>query len=344
MFTAFLLAISFSASADDAVKSPPSIQNQTDEGQSTIEHETGFYYTVQKGDTLWDLSRKFSNSAWQWPELWKENSQIANPHRIYPGERIRLYRRTGTYRSGETTEKSALSKKTPSPESINFYYVSMDQVGFIRKVPVAAHGTIYQAREARDMIYRGDVVYIRPEGNFALAVGNRYTVYRTLKPIVDAKTDTYIGVQHFLTGVVEIIQQEPRYAIGRIIESYRAIRVGDMLMPYNRRLPRITLQKSQEGIQGQIIEGEENQTIIGDSVIAFIDKGQQDGIKPGQFYSIYYKDMHRIKTKSDQEELFTPVDFGELLVLHTESTTATVLITRIEKEVVPGTLIHTPQQ
>jgi hypothetical protein len=339
MFSAFLPATSFAAWAG----APPATQSQADDKQSTIEHETGFYYTVQKGDTLWDLSRKFSNSAWQWPELWKENSQIANPHRIYPGERIRLYRRKGIYRSGET-EKSPLPKKTLPPQSINFYYVSMDQVGFIRKEPVVAHGTIYQVRKEMEMIYKGDVVYIRPEGNFTLAVGNRYTVYRTMKPIIDAKTDTYIGIQHFLTGVVEIIQQEPQYAIGRIIDSYRVIRTGDMLMPYNRRLPRISLQKSQEGVEGQIIEGEENQTIMGDSVIAFIDKGQQDGIKLGQFYSIYYKDKHRIKTTSTQEELFTPVDFGELLVLHTESTTATVLITRTEKEVVPGSLIHTPPQ
>ena len=63
------------------------------EGDKTVEYETGFYYTVQKGDTLWDLSQKFSDTPWQWPELWKENQEISNPHRIYPGERIRLYRR-----------------------------------------------------------------------------------------------------------------------------------------------------------------------------------------------------------------------------------------------------------
>ena len=26
--------------------------------------DTGFYYTIQKGDTLWDLSQKFYNSQW----------------------------------------------------------------------------------------------------------------------------------------------------------------------------------------------------------------------------------------------------------------------------------------
>ena len=58
-----------------------------------VETETGVYYIVQPGDTLWDLSQQFADSAWLWPDLWKENRQISNPHLIYPGDRIKLYRR-----------------------------------------------------------------------------------------------------------------------------------------------------------------------------------------------------------------------------------------------------------
>ena len=58
-----------------------------------IETETGIYYIVQPGDTLWDLSQQFSDSAWLWPDMWNENQQITNPHLIYPGDRIKLYRR-----------------------------------------------------------------------------------------------------------------------------------------------------------------------------------------------------------------------------------------------------------
>ena len=45
---------------------------------SIEETETGFYYTVKEGDTLWDLSQRFMDTPWVWPDLWNENCSTLN--------------------------------------------------------------------------------------------------------------------------------------------------------------------------------------------------------------------------------------------------------------------------
>jgi hypothetical protein len=313
--------------------------------QPTVKYETGFYYTVQKGDTLWDLSQKFSDTPWQWPEMWKENSQIANPHRIYPGQRIRLYRRRGAQGYGEKGPLNKDKTVADKPELTNmleFHYASIDRVGFIRKDPVQSLGTIFKVEGQKEMISTGDLVYIRPEDGSSLAKGRKLTIYRTLKPIKAKDTRDLIGIQHYLTGAVEITIVRPDFVLGRIVAAYRPIKVGDLLMPYDRRLPRIGMQQSPEGLKGHIIESEEHQSIFGESAIAFIDKGEQEGVKPGQLYWIYKQEKFRINPKEKYETTLTPVLLGELLVLHTEKTTATVMITDSLMAIQPGTRIITP--
>lgn len=48
----------------------------------------GRLHTVARGDTLWDLSAAYLGTPWVWPSVWIDNHDIANPHRIHPGDRI----------------------------------------------------------------------------------------------------------------------------------------------------------------------------------------------------------------------------------------------------------------
>ena len=309
------------------------------EGPQLAETENGYYYTVQKGDTLWGLSRRFSNTPWVWPELWEENSQIiANPHLIYPGQKLRLTRLKGDRATGSTT-----SAQQPLLDGIYYYFSLADQYGFIRKVPVAPSGAIFRSRETGlTMISEGDVVYIRPEGNAALAKGSVMTVFRTFDPIVDKPTKELIGTQHLLCGLVEILQREPDYAIARVLKSYRPIVLGDKLMPYEKRSPRIDIQKSQAGIDGSILFSEEHLNMFAELNVAFIDRGRMHGIQPGQIYSIYYRDENNFGTMRSPKNIVIPVDYGELIVLHVEENNATVLITDSAKEFFAGARVRTP--
>ena len=317
------------------------------ETQENVEYETGFYYTVQKGDTLWDLSRKFSDTPWQWPEMWKENDQIANPHRIYPGERIRLYRRRGVGGHGDASNQigganQGLTDKPELNEKLHYEYTAIDRIGFIRKEPVLSRGTLFKVEGRRAMISAGDLVYIKPRPNFSLSPGDRYTLYRTLKPIMDRNTDEFIGIQHYLTGAVEIVIKRPDFVLGRIIASYRPIKLGDLLMPYHRRVPQISINQSPPGLEGTIIDSEEHQAIFGENAIAFIDKGRSAGVETGQLYWIFKQDKYRINPEDKSDITLTPVILGELLVLHTENTTATVMITDSRTAIQAGARIITP--
>ncbi len=312
--------------------------------QKTVTYETGFYYTIQKGDTLWDLSQRFSDTPWQWPEMWKENSQIANPHRIYPGQRIRLYRRRGAQGYGQEGPQKGkpAADNLELTEHIEFHFATIDRVGFIRKEPVQPLGTIFKVEGQKEMISTGDLVYIRPDTNTPLNVGQKFTVYRTLKPIKAKETNEIIGIQHYFSGAVEITVVRPEFVLGRVVASYRPIKVGDLLMPYYRRMPGIEMQPTPKDLEGRIIVSEEHEGIFGESAIAFIDKGQQNGVKPGQLYTIYKQEAYRINPKNTKETTLTPVLMGELFVLHTENTTATVLITDSRLAIEPGTRIAAP--
>ena len=131
------------------------------EEDTSVELETGFYYTVKKGDTLWDLSNKFSDSPWVWPELWSENKQLTNPHWIYPGQRLRLYLRKDLEKVVLPVQKQP-SVPAPAKEMPTYYYPKIDSIGFIKKTPVAPSGEIIKVRDDKVMISQNDMIYIRP--------------------------------------------------------------------------------------------------------------------------------------------------------------------------------------
>lgn len=310
------------------------------ENRQVVEQEAGFYYTIQKGDTLWDLSQHFNNSAWLWPELWEENQQLTNPHWIYPGQRIRLYRRKDAGSIG--VNQGAATAAQPLKASPYFLYPAMDSVGFIRKEPLSASGSIFKVKDDIAMISSGDLVYLLPSEGAALNPGSRFTIFRRLNPTEDRETNERLGVQYYLLGVVEITRKEEDFSMGRVISSFRDIKVGDELMPYQRRDPELALQDSTPDLRARVVASEDHLAMMGDHHIAFIDKGELDDVHPGQEYNVFRQETVRISPQ--KKGTLPPINYGTLMVLHTEPSTATVLITQSERDIMPGALVGTPAE
>lgn len=314
----------------------------------TVTNETGFYYTVQKGDTLWDISQKFFNNPELWPDLWGQNQELSNPHWIYPGDLLHIYMRGGKVYVEKVESEPAPPAPTPEPEPAQpaeppyFLYSSVEQVGFIRKPAVSPNGVVFEIQGDRVIAGEGDIVYIRQAGGGSLPVGSLFTIYRTFGPIADpANKKATVGTQHYFAGVAEVTRQEDGYVLAKIVKSYRTIEIDDQVMPYEEKSQKIYLPENPPQISGSILQTEERSELMGEFSVGFIDKGKQDGVMDGQQFHVYVQKEAKLNPEDKKTTLLPPEEVGTLLVLHTEQNNATVLVLASTTAFGPGTKFTT---
>ncbi|MEW6076498.1 MAG: LysM peptidoglycan-binding domain-containing protein [Thermodesulfobacteriota bacterium] len=344
---------------------PTAGQNEpiVEEGLQQDEYNPGFYYTVKKGDTLWDLSRKFYDSEWQWPAMWGQNKDITNPHRIYPGQRIRLYQRTDAIRQPAVQEAPMAAAEQPAAEpqaapaespALTVYYMfpGISYLGFVLKLdrpesltdnPVKdplAIGRIMKAEgEAKEMISQDDTVYIDPVSppgaDNAFIIGNLYCIYAPLTLVKDPRTGDYAGHQYQIIGAAEVTAVTEQYVKAKIIKSFDTIFAGCFVMPMEKRDKEIAIIPAPEGLTGELLLDEDHTEMSSEYSIVFLNKGEKDGVKPGQRFAIYHQDRGEIDGKEVMLDQFV---FGEAIVLLTKETTATAIITKSIKPISSGDL------
>ena len=330
---------------------PNALGDNTGTLKSFFNNKTGFYYTVQKGDTLWDLSQKFYSSEWDWPGLWELNDQIRNPHLIYPGERLKVFFKGGlslenrpiyvepvkkepVVKPVEITVEKIEKIAVPEPEiKLTFFYPYIDRVGFIKRNAVSPAGKILRSKKNADLISENDIVYIEAAKTDSLIPGKQYQVYETTEI-------PHKGIRHSIKGIVQIKEYKNEYFTAKIIETYIDINPGDPIMNFIEKDKEFEVKKNNDLINAKLICNDEDNSIYGDSQIAYMDIGENDNIEIGQIYTIY-KDLDQKKALFSKKAIaFEPIEIGKLIVLHTEDISSTVLIFIANQEIRPRDSVH----
>jgi len=306
--------------------------------------DSGFYYTIKKGDTLWDLSEKFYNSQWDWPGLWEMNKDIKNPHWIYPGQKIQVFLKKKAVLKPEVAKTLKAQEKSAIAEvETSFSFSRMDDVGFIKKKAEPVIGTIIKEQDNNLMMTANDIVYINPSSKGTLIVGKTYQIFTTSTVEEEINHDLFKGVKHLIKAHIKILEIKKDYAIGYITYAYRPVNKGDLIMEYYKRDSILHVEDNPAPIDARLICSEDNHLMINDYVIAFIDAGSAI-VKPGQIYSILEKnetkDNSRWPLKKKNSIQLENLKSGKLIVLHTEKAASTVMILSSKYAIYPNAIVN----
>ena len=257
-------------------------------------------YTVQKGDTLWDISGKFLKQPWRWPELWRMNrDQIKNPHWIYPGDvlvlsrvdgqwQLSVDRPAGAVRVAPTTRVEPLAAEAnPSiPAQDLEPYLTRPLITGPEGLPNAAR--IVAGRDSRVVRGRGDKVYavsIDP------AAGTQWFLYRPGRVLRSYDSKELLGYEMRFLGTAEVERfgRVGEVSTVTITNAREEIVIGDLLVPAPREeLVNYVPHAPDRAVEGRIIDLAGDAHEAGRGAIVTVDRGAGDGLEVGHVLAVYH--------------------------------------------------------
>ncbi|RWU09548.1 LysM domain-containing protein [Pseudidiomarina gelatinasegens] len=255
-------------------------EQQTSGDVLTLRDDAPQEYVVKKGDTLWDISEMYLNDPWYWPELWRINEDVANPHLIYPGDKLTLVWIDG---------KPQLTRKE---------YVALLPQGEVKDkgepIPTFSREMLAPLLTEHRLITTSEKTKLpqvlgdnrgAPRVNGMLPVfikghveKTTYSVFTPIEKLPQGELLRYVGD-------VDVTFNSGELAEGELSRIQREIRRGDYLMdarPLN--IPEIITPMPGNAIDGQVIASLNSRKEQGKYDVVMIDKGRADGVEVGQMY------------------------------------------------------------
>ena len=271
-------------------------------------------YVVVKGDTLWDISSRYLNDPWSWPEIWQANPQVENPHLIYPGDVLtlvyvdgqpRVQRTAGpgtavpvgdgsvveTRMADGTTKLSPRARVLSEGDAITTLPLEII-APFLTDARVVDSDTLDKAAYvlANDGEHvvggQGDKVYIR--GITTGLEEKSYTVFRPGRPYIDPVTEETLGYEAIHVADAALTREgDP--ATFKLLRTPQEVRAGDRAMPVEKSYlaPNFYPTPGPAGVEPVIISVYGGVTQIGQYNIVVLNKGAREGIKNGNTFTVW---------------------------------------------------------
>jgi len=271
-------------------------------------------HTVQRGDTLWDISKLFLTSPWRWPELWGMNlDQIRNPHLIYPGQVLVLVKVDGraTLRVAQPTDSAPPSNTVKlSPRiraelldngaisSIPLHLIGpfLNEAIVLERDELATAPRIVATQEGRVMVSRGETAYVRGD----LKGARDFRLFRESKPMIDPGDGQLLGFEAPFVGTAEFTRPgEMRTtsdgkngvevpASFRLTSVRQEAGIGDRLAPVPQRdFSAYAPHAPSAPISGQLVSIYGEGLTAGQNQIVALNRGAREGVERGHVLALW---------------------------------------------------------
>jgi len=222
-------------------------------------------HTVKPGDTLWEVSKQYLKDPFLWPQIWENNSQVKNPHWIYPGDQILIKKMVVMNQAPveKTPEpaKQPEAQAPPPPAAVSpaqtaqqaptpaapvappqpppvATYSDLYCAGFFSAEPVQQKAVLVggEESESKALFSDRDVVYLNQGTAAGIKAGDELQVVRIVRDFAKwgtefapAKSAKRYGYYYQDVGRVRVLLAQENSATAEIIFSCEEILVGDLL-------------------------------------------------------------------------------------------------------------------
>ena len=251
-------------------------------------------YTVQEGDTLWDIASVFLRDPWYWPEVWYVNPQVVNPHLIYPGDILSLVSIDGRQR----IVNQAVSAYRLSPQArITPLDEAIESIPYEQIAAFLSKGIVLEKRQADDLPYilavrgehmvaaAGNDIYVR--GGEPAPTGTRYSVVHIGDKLVDPDDGKVVGYQGIYIGEGALSRGGDPATVALTSTNREALE-GDRLIPETVDIPLNFFPKSPDiDVNGRIISVVDGVSLIGQYQVVVMNRGARNGLAPGDVLTVF---------------------------------------------------------